>query len=139
MDAHDSGMARQIAEAAVAFERQRTGHVPESLSVMLGSDTLVIAVHGALSPAELALASTPGGAAQVEDLQRQMFQIAGAALRREIERITGAAIRTATTGTDGGTGSVVQAFPGGTLVQVYLLGGKLPVQHWTGKDPQLLA
>jgi len=128
-------MARQIAEAAVAFECQRAGHVPESVSVMLGGGTLVIAVHGALSPAELALASTPEGASRVENLQRQMFHTAGGGLRNEIERITGTAIRAATTGTDGGVGSVVQAFPGGTLVQVYLLGGELPVQHWTGKDP----
>lgn len=134
MSTHGSGLARQIAEAAIAFERQRTGHAPESVSVMLGDGTLVIAVHGALSPAELTLVSSPEGAAKVEDLQRQMFQTAGGALRNEIERITGAAIRSAATGTDGGTGSVVQAFPDGTLVQVYLLRGVLPVQHWTGKD-----
>jgi uncharacterized protein YbcI len=128
-------MAREIANAAITFERQRAGRSPESVTVMLGDGTLLIAVRGALSLAEQALASTPDGAARVEELQRKVFQAAGGALRQDIERITGAPIRAATARTDVATGSVVQAFPGGTLVQIYVLGGKLPVQYWSGSDP----
>ena len=60
-------MAQQVAEAAAAFERQRTGHTPQAVTVVLGNETLVITLHGALSPAERALAQTPEGAAQVQD------------------------------------------------------------------------
>ena len=66
-------MAQQVAEAAAAFEKQRTGHAPQAVTVVLGDETLVITLHGALSPAERALAQTPEGAAQVQDFHRQLF------------------------------------------------------------------
>jgi uncharacterized protein YbcI len=43
-------MAQQVAQAASAFEQRRTGHVPRSVTVVLSEDTLVITLHGALSP-----------------------------------------------------------------------------------------
>jgi uncharacterized protein YbcI len=43
---------RQIARAAMKFEQQRTGHLPKSVTVVLSGETLVITLHGALSPAE---------------------------------------------------------------------------------------
>ena len=46
--------AKQIAQAAIDFEQQTTGHVPKSVTVVLSGDTLVITLHGALSPAEKA-------------------------------------------------------------------------------------
>ena len=61
MDKYDSIMAQQIAEAASAFEERRTGHVPKSVTVVLSDNTLVITLHEALSPAERALANSPGG------------------------------------------------------------------------------
>lgn len=134
MNKSEEAMAREIAKAAVAFERERTGRAPTSVSVMLGEETLVITLQGALSPAELALARTTEGAARFEELLRQMFHTAGQSLRREIQRITGLSVRSATAEIDRGTGSVVQAFPGGTLVQVYLLDGDVPVQSWSGLE-----
>ena len=38
-------------ESASAFEERRTGHVPQSVTVVLSEDTLVITLHGDLSPA----------------------------------------------------------------------------------------
>jgi uncharacterized protein YbcI len=64
MDRSDSTMARQFARAASAFEQQRTGHAPKSVTVVLSEDTLVIRLQGALAPAEKALAHSPAGAAQ---------------------------------------------------------------------------
>jgi uncharacterized protein YbcI len=52
MDTSDSTMAHQIALAASAFEQQRTGRAPRSVTVDASGDTLVITVHGALSRAE---------------------------------------------------------------------------------------
>ena len=39
-------MAEQIAQAATAFQQQRTGHEPKSVSVVLSGDTLVVTLHG---------------------------------------------------------------------------------------------
>ena len=42
MDQSKATMAQQLAQAACAFEQQRTGHVPQSVTVVLSEDTLVI-------------------------------------------------------------------------------------------------
>ena len=73
MEKLDPTMAQQIAQAAIAFQQQRTGHEPKSVAVVLSEDTLVITLHGALSPAEKALAQSPAGAAQVQEFHRQLF------------------------------------------------------------------
>jgi uncharacterized protein YbcI len=135
MNTAGSTMAHEIAQAAVAFERHRSGHAPESVSVVLGEGTLVVALHGALSPAEHALAQTPDGAARVQELQQQLFLTAGDALRENIRRITGVAVREAAAAIKPDNGSVVHAFTTGTLVQVYLLAGAVPVESWSGVDP----
>jgi hypothetical protein len=57
-------MAQQIAQTAIAFVEQRLGRKPTSVTVVLGGDTLVITMHGVLSPAEQTLAASPAGAAQ---------------------------------------------------------------------------
>ena len=56
MDESKLTMAQQVAEAARAFQQQRTGHAPKAVTVVLGEDTLVITLHEALSPAEKVLA-----------------------------------------------------------------------------------
>ena len=50
-------MAQQVADAATIFQLQRTGHAPKAVTVVLSEDTLVITLHGVLSPAETAMAS----------------------------------------------------------------------------------
>src|SRR5277367_2426281 len=119
-------MAEQIAQAATAFQLQRTGHEPQSVSVVLSGDTLVVTLHGALSPAEQAMAQSPEGAAKVQEFHRQLFQSASDTLRKEIKRITGMDVREATAEVDPNTGAVVQVFTSGTMVQVFLLSGKVP-------------
>ena len=103
-----------------AYEQQRTGHMPKSVTVVLSEDTLVITLHGALSPAELALSESPGGAAKFQEFQRQLFLNSASQLRQEIKRITGVEVREATAEVEPG-GSVVHAFTTGTVVQVFLL------------------
>src|ERR1019366_7156859 len=76
----NSKMAKQIAQAAIAFEKKRTGHTPKSVSVVMSDNTLMITLHGALSPAEIAVAQSPAGAAQVQDFHRQLFTSAAAPL-----------------------------------------------------------
>ena len=85
----DPSVAEQIAQAAIAFQQQRTGHEPQSVAVVLSGDTLLITMHGALSPAEKVLSQSPEGAAQVQEFHRQLFANSADDLRREIKRITG--------------------------------------------------
>jgi uncharacterized protein YbcI len=96
MDKPNSTMARQIAKAASAFQEQRTGHVPQAVSVVLSDDTLVTTRHEALSPAEKALSKSAAGAAQVQEFHRQLFANDSDSLRQEIKRITGVNVREAT-------------------------------------------
>src|SRR5262245_11203637 len=101
----DSTMARQIARAASEFEQRRTGHAPQSISVVMSERTVVITLHGALSPAELALARTLEGAAQLQEFHRQLFLNSSEPLRQEIKRITGVAVCEAGAEVEGVTGS----------------------------------
>lgn len=118
--------AEEIAHAVAALQRQRTGHEPKSVSVVLGGDTLVVTIHGALSPAEVAMARTPEGAEKVQEFHRRLFLSASDALRGEVKRITGMDVRGATVDVNPPAGAVVQAFSSGTMVQVLLLSGNVP-------------
>jgi uncharacterized protein YbcI len=132
MDTSKLTMAQQVAQAASVFQEQRTGHAPKAVTVVLSEGTLVITVHGALSPAEQALARSPAGATQVQEFHRQLFTSAGASLRKEIERITGVKIQEAAAEVETSTGTVVHAFTSGTMVQVFLLDQNIPAETWSG-------
>src|SRR2546423_15483556 len=133
MSRPDSTMAQQIAVAASAFEQGRTGHVPKSVTVVLSEDTLVVTLHGALSPAEKVLAQSPDGAAQVQEFHRQLFSSSAEQLRKEIKRITGVDVREATAEVETTSGTVVQVFTTGTMVQVFLLAHGVPADSWSGE------
>ena len=125
-------MAQQIAQAASAFEEERTGIVPSSVTVVLSDDTLVITLHGALSAAEKALSLTPEGAAQVQEFHRQLFASSAEPLRQEIKRITGVEVRESTAEVEPATGTVVQVFTSGAMVQVFLLAHGIAAETWRG-------
>jgi uncharacterized protein YbcI len=124
-------MAQQIAQTAIAFEEQRLGRKPTSVTVVLGGDTLVITMHGVLSPAEKALAASPAGAGKLQEFHQNLFQLSSEPLRREINRITGLQVCEAVA-KDNAAEAAVQVFPGGTVVQVFLLAGRLPADCWDG-------
>ena len=128
-----STMAQRVAQAAREFQHKRTGHVPKAVSVVLSGDTLVITLHGALSPAEKALAASPAGAAQVQEFHRQLFTNSSESLRQEIKSITGVDVREATAEVETSTGTVVQVFTTGTMVQVFLLAQSISAESW-GKN-----
>ena len=136
MEKSKSTAAQQIARAASAFEQQRTGHVPKSVTVVLSENTLVITMHGALSPAERAMAQTPAGAAQLQEFHQQLFANASGSLREEIKRITGVEVRQATAELEPASGTVVGVFTSGTTVQVYLMANAMPTDSWSqnGQD-----
>ena len=132
MENLNPSVAQQIAQAAIAFQQQRTGHQPKSVAVVLSGDTLLITLHGALSPAEQALAQSPDGAAQVQEFHRQLFSDSADQLRQEIKRITGVEVRQATAEVEPSSGTVVQVFTSGTMVQVFLLAHGVPAGSWSG-------
>jgi uncharacterized protein YbcI len=126
-------IAQQIGLAATASQRQRTGRAPASVSVVLSGDTLVVTLHGALSPAEQTLAQQNAeGAAKVQEFHRQLFLTASDTLREEIKRITGTDVREAAADVEPTGAAVVQAFTTGTMVQVFLLSESLPTETWQG-------
>ena len=136
MNKAKSTMARQIAQAAIAFEQRRTGnHGPKSVTVVLSEGTLVITLHEALSPAERVLAKSPAGAAQIQEYHRQLFASSSDSLRQEIKRITGMEVREAAAEVEPVTGTVVQAFTTGNVVQVFQLVGSVPTEAWSENEP----
>jgi uncharacterized protein YbcI len=132
MNQSKSNMAEQIGRAAIAFEQRTGNHVPRSVTVVLGGGALVITLHNALSPAERVLASSPAGAAQVQEFHRQLFANSSDVLRQDIKRITGMEVHEATAELEPGGGAMVQAFTTGTVVQVFLLAGNTPTDAWSG-------
>jgi uncharacterized protein YbcI len=118
---------------AITFQQQRTGHEPKSVAVILSENTLVITLQGTLSPAELALAQSADGAARVQEFHRQLFSDSADALRQEIKRITGVEVREATAEVEPTSGTVVQVFSTGTMVQVFLLVRDVPAGNWSGE------
>jgi len=122
-------MAQQIAESAIAFEEQRLGRKPTSVTVVLGGDTLVITMHGVLSRAEMILAGSPEGAAKLQEFHQNLFQLSSEPLRQEIKRITELQI---CEDANNKATAAVQVFTVGTVVQVFLLAGRLPADSWEG-------
>jgi uncharacterized protein YbcI len=137
MDSSNPTMAQRVARAASTSQQQRTGLVPKSATAVLNGDTLVVTLHGALSPAEKALAQqSAAGAAQVQEYHRQLFADACEPLRQEIERITGVEVREAVAEVATTIGNVVQVFTTGTMVQVFLLARGVSAEIWNGQPTE---
>lgn len=131
MDQRTMTMTQQIAEAASAFEQQRTGHAPTAVTVVLSEDTLVITLRGGLSEVEKALARCREGAAQVQGFHRLLFTSSSDSLWKEITRITGVEVCEAAAEVDSAMGTVLHVFTTGTIVQVFLLAQPLPAETWS--------
>jgi uncharacterized protein YbcI len=136
MTKSEATTAQRIARAVIAFEQRLTGHAPKWVTVVLSEDTLVVTLHGALSPAEKAIAQTPAGAAKVQEYHGELFNTSSDPLRQEIKRITGVAVREAAAEIESTTGRVVKAFTTGTVVQVFLLTDGVPADSWSGSGSE---
>lgn len=120
-------MAQQIGQSAIALEEQRLGRKPKSVTVVIGGDTLVITMHGVLSPAEMSMAVNAAAAAQLQEFHQYLFDHSITALRQEIRRITGLEICDVAKD----KAAAVQVVPIGTVVQVFLLAGRIPADSWS--------
>jgi uncharacterized protein YbcI len=136
MDIAHTTMAQQVAQAVSDFQQERTGLKPRSVTVVLGEGTLVVTLHGALSPAEMAMAKSAAGAAQVQEFHRQLFTTSADALRQRIKDITGVEVRDAAAEVEPASGTVVHAFASGTMVQVFLMAHPITAELWNGSYEQ---
>jgi uncharacterized protein YbcI len=125
-------MPERLAAAVRDFQQQQTGHRPRAVTAGLSGETLIITMHDALSPAELALAQSPAGAAQVQEYHRQLFAASAAGLWREIQRNIGVGVREAALEIETAPGAIVHAFASGTIVQVFQLSGRISQELWFG-------
>ena len=121
------------------MELQRTGHLPNSVTVVLSDDILVVTLHEALTLAEKALAKTPAGAVQLQDFHHKLFSNSSDPLRLEINRISGRFVREAAAEVEPTSGSVAYAFTTGIKVQVFLLTNNIPTEAWNGNEPSRLS
>ncbi len=136
----EPAMAQEVAQAAIAHQKEQTGRAPASVTVVLSEDTLVISLHDALSPAEKALSLTSAGAAQVQEFHRQLFLMSADSLRKEIKRITGREVREAAAEVEPASGTVVHTFTTGNVVQVFLLAADVsPTDGRSDREAALLA
>ena len=142
MAATEPTVAQEIAQAAITFQRECTGHAPESVTVLLGEETLVVTLHEALSPAEKAMARTPEGAARVHEYHRQLFRTSGAALHAELERIRGVEVEESRVEMKPAASRFDdEVLPAGALVQVFRLSHPVGTLTWStpGRGPAALA
>ncbi len=108
-----------------------------SFLALLGTSTLLLAAllmtpHGALSPAEKALAQRPSGATQARECHCQLFTNSADTPRQESKRITRIEAREATAEVETMTGAGVQVLSTGTMVHVFLVAPHVPANSWSG-------
>ncbi len=108
-----STIAQEVARAAIAFQREATGIAPESCTVLMGEQTLVVTLQDALSLAEKQMASTPEGAARVNEFHQRLFQASAADLHRDLQRILGVEIRESSIEMETSAGRFIEVFPSG--------------------------
>jgi len=131
MNGNMKTMAQEVAQAARKFQEERTGHAPTAVTVVISEGMVIITLHGALTPAERALAAEPEGAAKVQEFHRHLFANASSEFRKEIKRITGVEVKEAAAEVQTRTGTVIHAFTNGTVVQVFQLDGNLVTDSFT--------
>ena len=124
-------IAKLIAEAAIAFQKECTGHAPKMVSLVLSESTLVVTLHDALSPADRVHAKS---SKEVSEVHRQLFAACFESLFKEVNRVSGGQVREAAADVESTSGSIVHAFTTGTMVQVFSLNGSTDTEAWSGHD-----
>jgi uncharacterized protein YbcI len=124
-------MAEEIARAAMSFQRQCSGTVPKSVSVLLGGQTRVVTLNGALSRAEKEMSRSVEGAAQVREFHRLLFQNSASGLYEDLQRILDMEVREGTAETESTKGHFVEVFPSGAIVQVFRPLRPVVTQSWS--------
>jgi hypothetical protein len=121
-------LARNVAQAAGAFEHLLMSRVPTSVVVTAGGDWMVVTIHEAFSAIERRVAAAgDGGMAKVEAYHRHLFDEGLAALCNHVRERTGVALRGAAAHVDRRTESVLKTFTTRSTVDIFLLGAGVPM------------
>jgi uncharacterized protein YbcI len=128
----ETSIAKQVAQAAAVCHRDRTGHAPESVAVVLNGDTVVVTLHGALTLAEQTLAKSEEGAAKIQEFHRRLFASSLEPLATRIREIVGSDVVEAVTEINGKVETHEVVFATGTIVQVLRLSGPVAAGAWSG-------
>ena len=118
--------ARQVAQAAGAFEHLLTGRAPKSVTVVADGRWMVVSLHESFSAVERRLVADEDGADRVRDYHRYLFENSLDALRSHVRQSTGVELRGAIAHVDTATGSVLKTFTTNPAVELFLLGQGLP-------------
>lgn len=135
MDTPTPTIAQQIAQAAIALQQERSGRSPQAATVVLNQDALIVTLHGTLSPAEELLTQSASGAAQVKATYQEPLNDSCEPLRQEIKKITGEEVSDASAEIEPITGTAIQVFATGTVVQKFRLVDSVPSDTWSGISP----
>ena len=125
MNHKDLTVARQIEEAAIAYQKKTTGYEPKAVTVVLSEDTLVVTLHDAYSPSEKALSKSPTGLAQVQEFHRQLFAICSNSLREEIKHISVRQMRDSATEVEPTSGNILTVNPEDHLPKTHASGDQI--------------
>ena len=128
-------LAYRLAEAAVSFQRKASGQACRFATVALTNDTVVITLHGALSKAEMALARSPAGDAQVREFHQQLFLTSCEPLRQEINSLLGVPVREAAVEVETMSGTLIQVFSTGEIGTPLQPVDTLAIETWNGSIP----
>ena len=100
--------------------------------MILSENTLVITLHGALSPAEKALAKSPAAPPRCKSFTGSCLSTPPTRCATKSSELPGSRWREATAEVEPTSGTVVQVFTTGTVVQVFLLASSVPAGTWSG-------
>ena len=134
MTQFETEIAKKVAQAAVTCHLDRTG-----LGARFGGGGFEWGHAGGdaawgIVPAERTMAKTEAGAAKVQEFHSQLFSSSLDPFARQVKEILGADLLDAKAVADPGTGTVMQVFTkgNGTMVQMFLLNGKVDAGAWSG-------
>jgi len=120
-------LARLVARAAGTFDHERLGRSPSRVTVVAGSDWMVVCLQSALAPLDHIVARHCGDtAAEIERRQRAIVARSLDELRGYVYDRTGIEFVAAMVSVDPFTGSVLTTFTTTPTVDLFLLGQGLP-------------
>lgn len=120
-------VARRVARAAGTFEHERLGRTPSRVTVVAGSDWMVVCLQSSLAPLDQIVARHCGDtAAEIERRQRAIVARSLEELRGYVYDRTGIEFVAAMVSVDPFTGSVLTTFTTTPTVDLFLLGQGLP-------------
>jgi len=90
----EGDLKERIAQTILRFEKDRLGLAPQSVTVDLSPQTVIVTLREACPPAERQYAAVGDGRALLERLYRELFEAVRKDLEALISRMVGSGVRT---------------------------------------------